>query len=68
MRNLVTSTGRRIHIVREMAFHSADGKLLFGLCGVWPKIIAGEPVVGGPDGPNKRRCKTCKRLYDNGAR
>jgi len=64
MRNLVTATGRRQHIVRENAYHGKNGDFFLALCGVWPK----ENGIGAPDAPPERRCKNCKRLSDTWAR
>lgn len=66
MRNLVTATGRRQHIVRENSYHGL-GRWMVALCGVEPKRVGNQPMVGQPDAFG-RRCKTCKRLYDGGAR
>lgn len=65
MRYLVTATGRRLHIVREAAYHGADGNLVHGLCGAWPKVVAGMPIIIPERHKARGRatmCKTCVRL------
>lgn len=62
MRYLTTSTGRKLHIVRELSYPIGDTKL--ALCGAWPAKIAGKPAyVSSPPAPEKAPiCKSCSRL------
>ena len=65
MRLFWSETGRRLHIVRECAWHGTDGTRVTGLCGALPDrngvwVAASENLGPSP-------CKTCLRLRDGGA-
>lgn len=62
MRYLVTSTGRRLHIVREVAYEGIFGKP--ALCGARAKIIDRKPtIVSSPPAPGVAKvCRTCEKI------
>lgn len=61
-RYLVTSTGRRLHIVRENAYHSENMPLL-ALCGAHGRATHLGDALRGPT-----NCKTCNLLWRKGTR
>lgn len=64
MRLMFTNTGRKTHVVREGAYHGRDGTILSGLCGA---RIDGPPWEADELTPDAE-CKTCTKLYREGAR